>query len=186
MSRTSKLENPAFASRLRKAFHEAAACTEELAGVMGISKKTCQRYLNKINLHYKKGRPRGTKSKNPLTGGLALWIRLHPKEKLPSKISDIIIKTGLSRDQVKCFLYRVKKKQLKNIKSLGDIRKYSGGLRGTRGTLVRFSDMKEYSIRYSPFNEDLKIKALLKNNERIEFKTTLSLLKEYKGKGEVK
>jgi len=179
MSRSKKIADTDFIALMEKEF-KIQPNTKALGEALGISKKTCQRYLKELGWGYPKGRPAGSKSKNKLTGGMAEWIRSHPEEKLSLKVTDIVTKTGLSLDQVKCFLYRIKKEQRDKVKALGDIRKYPGGVRGSRGTLVRFADMKEYSIKFNPFSEDLKVKALLKNNEHIEFKATLSLLGELK------
>lgn len=178
MPRYKKLEDPDFVFLLRENF-PLKTNTKDLSIVLGISKKTCQRYLKELDLHYPKGRPKGSTSKNKLTGGLAKWIKNHPGESLPHSVKEIVEKTSLTKDQVKSSLYRLKKKHLERIRGIGDIRDYKGGLKGSKGSIVLFSDIKEYSLKHSFYNEDLKITAHLKNKKSIVFNTTLSLLEKY-------
>ena len=178
MPRYKKLEDPDFVFLLKEEFPKNSN-SQDLANILNISKKTCQRYLKELNLHYPKGRPKGKISINKKTGGLSKWIKSHPGESLPSKVKEIVEQTGLTKDQVKSFLYRLKKRHNKKIKDIGDLRTYKGGLKGTKGTVVLFSDIREYSLKHSPYSEDLKITALLKNKKRIVFNTTLSLLEKY-------
>ena len=178
MPRYKKTEDPDFVFLLKEEFLN-LACTSELALKLDISKKTCQRYLKELNLHYPKGRPKGKKSVNKKTGGLSKWIKTHPGESLPLKVKEIVEQTGLTTDQVKSSLYRLKKRHNDKIRDIGDLRKYKGGLKGTKGTVVLFSDIREYSLKHSPYDEKLKITALLKNKKRIVFNTTLSLLEKY-------
>ena len=112
---------------------------------------------------------------------MAEWIKKHPGKTLPLKVSEIVEQTSLTKDQVKSFLYRMKKRHNKRLKNIGDIRDFKGGLKGSRGSVILFSDIREYSIRHNFLNEDLKILLKLKNKERVEFKTTLSILEIYKG-----
>lgn len=178
MPRYKKLEDLDFVKRMKTLFKESKN-TQDLSEKLDISKKTCQRYLKDLNLHYSKGRPRGKISNNKKTGGMANWVKKHPGETLPLKVSDIAEQTNLTKDQVKSFLYRTKRKHLKRLKDIGDIRDYRGGLRGTQGTVFLFSDIKEYSIKHSFLNEDLKITMTLKNKEKATFKTTLSILEKF-------
>lgn len=178
MPRYKKIEDPDFVFSLREAF-STVTTTRALANLLKLSKKTCQRYLTELDLHYPKGRPKGKPSNNKLTGGMAKWIKAHPGESLQLNVKEIRDKTGLTKDQVKSFLYRLKKKHQKRIKNIGDIREYRGGLKGTKGSIVLFSDIKEYSLKHSPYGEDLKITAVLKNKKRIVFNTTLSRLEKY-------
>lgn len=178
MPRYKKLEDSEFTTKMREEF-KTSKNTFELSKVMGLNKKTCQRYLKDLDLHYPKGRPKGGNSTNRKNGGLAKWIRSHPGETLPLKVSDIIEQTGLTKDQVKSFLYRMKMTHSKRLKKLGDIREYKGGLKGTKGTIILFSDIKEYSIKHSFLNENLNIHALLGNKKRIAFETTLGKLEKY-------
>ena len=178
MPRYKKLEDPDFVFLMKENF-PLKKNTQDLADLLEISKKTCQRYLKELNLHYPKGRPKGKGSVNKKTGGMALWIKGHPGKSLSSNVKEIIEETGLTKDQAKSFLYRLKKKHTKRIKDIGDLRDYKGGLKGTKGTVVLFSDIKEYSLKHSPYNEDLRISALLKSKKKIAFNTTLSLLEKY-------
>ncbi len=179
MSKYKKTDDPGFVSFLEVTF-PTVTCTKELAEILDISKKTCQRYLKDLNLHYPKGRPKGKGSVNKKTGGLALWIKSHPGKVLPSKVSEIAKETSLSKDQVKSFLYRLRKKHIQRIRDIGDLRTYNGVLKGTKGSVVLFSDIEQYSLKHSSFNEDLRISAILKNKKRIEFKSTLSRLEMYR------
>ena len=178
MPRYKKIDNMEFVSRMKEEFL-LQKNTKDLAEVLDISKKTCQRYLIDLDLHYPKGRPKGKISQNKLTGGLAKWIKKHPGESLSSNVQEIMEETNLTKDQVKSFLYRLKKKHQKRIKNLGDLRDYKGGLKGSKGSIVLFSDIKEYSLKHSPYGEEITISALLKNKKRIAFKTTLSRLAAY-------
>lgn len=178
MPRYKKTEDPDFVFLLKEEFPKHTNALE-LSEVLGISRKTCQRYLTDLDLHYPKGRPKGKPSNNRLTGGMAKWITAHPGESLSLDIEEIMEKTDLTKDQVKSFLYRLKKKHQKRIKDIGDLRDYKGGLKGTKGSIILFSDIKEYSLKHSHYGEDLKITATLKNKKRIVFKTTLSRLEAY-------
>ena len=114
---------------------------------------------------------------------MSKWIKKHPGKILPSKVSEIVKQTSLTKDQVKSFLYRMKTKHNKRLKNIGDIRDFKGGLKGSKGSVILFSDIREYSIKHNFLNEDLKILLKLKNKERVEFKTTLSFLEKYNKKG---
>ena len=178
MPRHKKLEDLEFVEKMKEFFKESKN-TQDLSEKLNISKKTCQRYLTDLDLHYPKGRPKGKKSNNRKTGGMANWIKTHPGETLSLNVSDIIKQTDLTKDQIKSFLYRTKKKHLKRLSNIGDIRDYRGGLRGTQGMVFLFSDIKEYSIKHSFLNEDLKITITLKNKEKVTFKTTFSILEKF-------
>ena len=178
MPRYKKLEDLDFVEKMKTLFKKSEN-TQELSEKLDISKKTCQRYLKDLDLHYPKGRPKGKISNNRKTGGMAEWIKEHPGEMLSLNVLDITQQTGLTKDQVKSFLYRTKKKHSKRLRSIGDIRDYKGGLRGSQGTVFLFSDIKDYSIKHSFLNEDLKIIMTLKNKEKVTFKTTLSILEKF-------
>jgi len=153
---------------------------KELAEKMRISRKTAIRYCKELGLSFPKGRPEGTHSFNKLSGGLAKWISEHPDQKLPRSPRAISAITGLTYDQVKCSLYRLKERHAKKIKSLGDLREYPGGFKSPNGDIVLFRDFTSYKIYSSPYNNLIKIEATLKNKRKVSLKLTLEKLLKIK------
>jgi hypothetical protein len=48
-------------------------------------------------------------------GALVKWIRENKKQPLPLKVKDIMTLTGCTKNEVKCYFYRIKKKLLKRL-----------------------------------------------------------------------
>jgi len=178
MSRNKLTDDLNFVIKLKKTFETSLSC-REVGDKLGISTQTARRYLKDFNLTYPSGRPSKGNLPPKLTGGLIKWIKANPKVKLPSSVAEIVKVTNLTKDQVKSSLYRMKLKHKERIENLGKLYNLPGALKLTSGSIFTFKDIKSYSISHSPFSEDLKIDALLRNKKRVVFKTTLSKLEAY-------
>ena len=181
MARPKKIDSPDYRFRFKQAF-ENNTCFRDLAKDMEISERTARRYGKELGLSYPAGRPVGSESLNPLRGGLVQWIKEHPDEHLPTKVKDIVELTGLTKDQVKCFLYRRKKRMVKRAKLLGNIAEWPGaiGYEGQQDEPFWFKNIDKYKMSVLYQTGEVKIDATMKNGKRIVFKTTLSRLENYK------
>jgi len=179
MSRNKLTDDSNFVIKLKKEFKKCSSC-RELGKVLKISTSTTRRYLKDFNLAYSNGRPTSDEVPAKLTGGLAKWIKNNPDIKLPPSINEVMKITHLSKDQVKSSIYRMKLKHKNKMKELGNLHELPGALKMDSGLIFAFRDMETYRIYHSPFTEEIRINALLKNKKSVEFKTTLSKLENYK------
>lgn len=172
-------KNETFEERFKREF-ENAYCTRELAEKMGFSTRTCFRYLKKYNLGYPPGRPSRKLVPGKLYGGFAQWISKHPEIQLettsPTEISNL---TGLTVEQVKSSLYRMRRRHQERLHDIGDIRKLPGGFKKPNGNIYLFSDVTKYKMKTSPYSEYVELYLIMHNGEEVRVRASLQRLEKY-------
>jgi hypothetical protein len=80
----------------------------KIAKILKVDEATVRQRLKKVGIVSSQGNNRGIEIKK--WSRLINWCRRHPNEVLPRKMERIVEMTGLSRDTIKSFFYRRKRK----------------------------------------------------------------------------
>ena len=141
------------------------------AKALNVCPRTISRYLKQFNYKLKTG-PKANHF-FPHYSCMIKFVRRFPNIKFPRSVKKISELTGCTKDAVTTYLYR-RRKQVKNeVSKLPDFRHTTIKLKDTKGRIIPSSNWKAYSIYVNKWTVKLRIEAILKNNTKVKFFTTL-------------
>lgn len=137
------------------------------AKVLGVCTRTVRRYLKAYGVSIRRGNVKGVKGKK--WGKFPTWLRENRDKVLPRSIVKIAEITGCTKDQVKSYLKRERKRMRDFLRSLPDLKTFEFTLRSTDGRLVSMRYFRKCSIAFDPWSFKVKLIADIDERHRYYF-----------------
>lgn len=154
---------------------------ETTAARVGISEKTCRKYLTLAGVKRTRG-PRKARSREVPSwhyGCLGSWIRHHPTTKLPRRAKDISTLTGCTTDEVNMYLYRRRRELKAALKTLPDLAKLHVILDDATGRRYPSQALERGYWQMNPNNFMVEYIAVAKSGSTIRYRKTLEAWEEF-------
>lgn len=152
---------------------------ESVKGVarsIGVSYRTAKKYLREAGVQPRRGRPPVEEGGKHFSA-FANWLRKHPQTALPRSISAISKITGFSKDTIKSYLRRRRRRVQKFVESLPPLGEKNRLLLDIEGRRIPTRGMDWYILSIDRWTLKIKIRALMKNQRPYFFEYTMEELK---------
>jgi len=141
---------------------------------LGVSRPTATKWLKIAKVQTLGHRPimKPTASMQGEYSVVTKWLQLHRGMKLPASIDEAAAIVGCSKDALRCYLFRRKKRILRYLDSFGDLRSYQFVLTTTSDRHIKVCYIDEYKYVFDPRTYELLININVKG-ANFQVKTTL-------------